>query len=249
MKKSIDNELDRRTWNLESLRSRVGFLYGPNQRKLLSPCLESIVTREYYARFHFQEGRKLVYEFLSTREGVKDLAKLVFGGVKEDQVEFHRRCRCAEAHVLACLQSIHSAYDIMGHVLYYSLGMNNIPDQIIPDHIIGIKSVYNKIRDINIYDSIVSEIYKYINNDNYKYLSAIVNHSKHRSIVNICFTVDICGDEKDLYKFNFNEFVYNGENYVPRCAYTFIDEEYNRCSSQIVSIGLKLNDYLCDVGD
>ncbi|MBU4526546.1 MAG: hypothetical protein KUA37_02055 [Desulfomicrobium sp.] len=249
MKKSIDNDMSRRTWNLAYLRSRVDFLYGENQLKLLSPCLESVVTREYYARFHYQEGRDLVYEFLSTRGDVKELVGLVFGGVEEDQVEFNRRCRFAEAHVVACLQNIHSAYDIMGHVVYFSLGMNNIPDQKIPEHKIGIKSVYNKIRNIDIYSNIVNEIDKYINNDNYKYLSAIVNNSKHRSIINICFTVDIGDDEKDLYKFNFNEFVYNRENYVPRCAYTFIDEEYNRCSSQIVSIGLKLNDYLCDVGD
>lgn len=245
MKKITDNDSNRRAWDLASLRSRVEFLYGENQRKLLSPCLESIVVREYYARFHYQEGKKLVYEFLSTREEVKNLARLVFGGSNDEQVEFHRRCMCAEAHVVACLQSIHSAYDIMGHVVYYSLGMNKNPNQLISEHKIGIKNVYNKIYNIVEYHNIVVEIDKYINNDNYKYLSSIVNHSKHRSIINLCFTVDICDGEKDLYKFNFNEFTYNGHIFNPRCAYTFIDEEYGRCSSQIVTIGLKLNDYLC----
>jgi len=235
-------------WNLKSLRDKVEYLYGEDQRNILSSCLESVVYREYYARFHYQEAKQLVFDFLSTRNDFSSLAPLVFGGTGEDQIEFRKRCVFAEAHVISCLQSIHSLYDIMSHVIYYSLGMNKKSECMIRENMIGIKSVYKKLVFLKMHKKISDEIYSTINNDNFNYLSAIVNHSKHRSIINLCFTVDIGDPEKDLYEFNFNSFVYSGVSYLPRSAFVFIDEEYERCSKQINSIGRSLNYILrCDL--
>ena len=114
-------------WDLKQLREDVERLFGREQRDLLSPCLNSIVDRQYYARFHFQEGIRLIKEFIEHRDDQVSLTLLVVGANPQEQEEFCVQRKQTEAHVVACMQSMHALSDTLGHVLYFATGGNLDP--------------------------------------------------------------------------------------------------------------------------
>jgi hypothetical protein len=80
-----------------------------------------------------------------------------------------------------------------------------------------------------------------INHDDYRYLAALVNHSKHRSIVEAYFNVNLRKQGKDMQEIKFREFEFRNKMYSSRHAYDFLNTEYNRESELIVKIGSELN--------
>ena len=109
------------TWKLDELRSHVERLYGSEQLSLLSPCLDSIVHRTHFAKYHLNEAMHLVTKFVDAHHELGVLANLLLG---TNDPHFDSAMLNAGAHVVACAASIHATSDTLGHVLYYSLGMN-----------------------------------------------------------------------------------------------------------------------------
>ena len=112
------------TLNLEQLREDVVRLYGAKQWGLLSPCLYSIIDRKFYARFHFQEGMRLLKKFLNNKDDQNILIMLILNADREQYEEFYLRCKQAKAHVVACMQSMHALSDTLGHAVYFATGQN-----------------------------------------------------------------------------------------------------------------------------
>lgn len=78
----------------------VSCLYGEKQSDLLSPCIYSIVDREFYARFHFKEGTKLLKEFLEDKDDQSALIMLILGKDEEEYNKFYLQRKQAEAHMV-----------------------------------------------------------------------------------------------------------------------------------------------------
>jgi hypothetical protein len=111
-------------WNLEELKTDVNALYGSQQRERLAIVLNSIAARQLHARFHFQESKRLINESLECRDEQSVLADLILGADPEAYQKFTTFRMYAEAHVIACVQSLHSISDILGHAIYFALGWN-----------------------------------------------------------------------------------------------------------------------------
>ena len=228
-------------WSLKELRGDVERLHGEEQEKLLFPCLESVVNRKRYARYHFQEFNKLLSEYLANKTDELSLIQLVMGGDEDERGDFDD-CRLrAEANIMGCMQSMHSVADILGHVIYYSLNMNNCPSMKLKARYVSIYNVFNKLKGSAQYDDLYKKIAILINNANYQYLADVVNHSKHRSIVGTSFTVDTQDGADRLHGFRFLAFEYQGRIYPERWVDNFLEDEYKRQDSLVIGIGNEIN--------
>ena len=53
------------TWHMSETRHQVERLFGREQLVLAGPSIKSVVDRQDYARYHYQEVRALLSEFAS----------------------------------------------------------------------------------------------------------------------------------------------------------------------------------------
>jgi hypothetical protein len=233
------------TWNLEQLREDVTFLFGDEQRECLSPSLNSIVDRQTYARFHYQESKRILGEVLNDRDDQAILFDLIFGADRNARHEFANRRKFAEAHIVAFLQSLHSLSDILAHAIYFALGLNFHKATRLPP-----KRVYlHKVQALLPPGEVSVRLQELINHEDYRYLADIVNHSKHRSVIQTPYSVDITGCDTQPHGLKFAAFVYDDQAYPARWADPFMESEYNRQSALITSIGELLNDLVRSQGN
>ena len=228
------------TWNLEELREDVSVLFGDDQRECLSPSINSIVHRQTYARFHYQESKQIMAEALNGRDERSILIDLILGADRDAQNEFAYRRKCAEAHCLAFLQSLHSVSDILAHAIYFALGLNLHKATRLPP-----KRVYlHKVVALLPPGEVSTRLQELIDHEDYRYLADIVNHSKHRSVVQTPYSVDATGCDTQPHGLKFAAFIYDDRAYPARWADPFMEAEYKRQSALVTRIGEHLNDFV-----
>jgi len=227
------------TWNLEQLREDVRFLFGDEQRERLSPSLNSIVDRQTYARFHYQESKRILGEVLNDRDGQSILIDLIFGADRNAQHEFAYQRKFVEAHCMAFLQSLHSLSDILAHATYFALGLNlHKTTRLSPTRI-----SLHRVLPLLPPGEMTTRLQELIDHEDYQYLADIVNHSKHRSVIQTPYSVDATGCDTQPHGLKFAAFVYDDvPPYPARWADPFMESEYNRQSALITHIGELLND-------
>lgn len=146
------------------------------------------------------------------------------------------------AHLIACIQSMHARSDILSHVLYYGLGMNKKPKQRLAAKDICAYQVQQKLKLLPEHRAIADRFQKLRNHDDYRYLSDLVNHSKHRSIIGSIFTVDAQPTVNECYRFELGAFRYEGRSHEKREIFGYIEAEYKRQGNLVIDIGNKLNE-------
>jgi hypothetical protein len=232
------------TWNLSQLRDDVATQHGEAQRDQLAPSLNSIVDRQTYARFHFQEAARILKELLEDRDDRSVLIDIVFGADREAHHEFANSRKFAEAHITACLQSLHSLSDILAHTIYYALGLNlDDVTKLHPNRIY--LHVVKPLLPAGKMSTLIQEL---VEHADYRYLADIVNHSKHRSVVQTPYTVDVTGTATPPHGLKFAAFTYGSRAYPARWVASFVESEYNRHSDLITRIGELLNDLVREQG-
>lgn len=229
------------SWNLQILKDEVEETHGEAQRELLIPCLESIVDRQHYANYHFQDFESLLKEFLSSRSEVDQLFRLVIGSDLNERNEWHICRKKAEANIVGCLQSMHATSDILGHVIYYALNMNQNSLLRLSDMKISIYSVSKKISSVPKYSDLSDCVNKLTTHTDFRYLSDIVNHSKHRSVIGTSFTVNVHEDSGRPHGIEFHSFNYNDRNHNRRWVDTYLKSEHTRQLSLIIKVGNEIN--------
>jgi len=228
-------------WNVKRLKGDVEKIYGEKQRRLLSPSIDSLIDRKSFARYHFQESERLLKNFLINKTDRHDLVKLVVGTDQEELNEFSQCLLCVKAHIVACLQSMHAMADILGHVVYYALGMNNDHKTRLNLRDVSIRSVLKKLTAYSEYKALTDKMSQLTSNDDFEYLSHIVNHSKHRSIIGASFTFYDQVDAERSHGLEFLDFTFNGTFHSKRWVDTFLEKEYCRQDPLTIEIGNEIN--------
>jgi hypothetical protein len=239
------------SWNIEETRELVLALHGKSQFDLVCPCLESVVDRQKYARFHHHETRDILERFVSTR--LKDTSLLdlkldmVLGVDDEAADEFHILSTKIGAHFTACIQSLHAIADILGHALYYALAINLLPKPLKPantkrsEPLIYAKSVLGQIQDNLELAQVHALFLSLCTGGNFTHLAALVNHSKHRSVVQTSLNEDRMGLASQRYTLKIPRFDHKDTPYPEVSIKDFIEPEYDRCSVLVIEIGNALN--------
>ena len=122
---------------------------------------------------------------------------------------------------------------------------NLIKDKYQNNHDVIIKTL-NVINKINIphYEVLFELLESLTNNDDFKYLNAYTNHSKHRHIVNPNFNIGINNVKE--FGFSFDTFKYKEKHYEKRKVDNFLTSEYNREFKLIIQIENELISILKD---
>ncbi len=232
-------------WNRKELENDIEILFGKEQLELLSPCLRTIEERKFYATYHCDEVERLINEEL--KRIAPDNHKLIslIDDTGEDGEKVLLVYRKARAHIIACLQSLHSLADVLAHVIYFALNMDNDIVTRINSRRRYASTVSEKLNTISGANPLKIAFDSLIKDDEFVYLSAVVNCSKHRNLINTWFRINLdLNKEYNANIFEFYAFEFNGKNYNQRRVIEFIKNEYSRIDSFVNEIGIEINNFV-----
>ncbi|MCP1486356.1 hypothetical protein J3D48_002669 [Pseudomonas fluorescens] len=226
------------TWNLEALKNAVHQRYGREQEKALTPSLNSIVQRGGFAKFHYSEAKRLMEAATAAHIEPGEMMMLILSNDTANAAFQQARFQAA-AHITACVQNMHSTADILAHAVYFALGMNLDPALSLKPHLISIGNVMKNVTA----EPIITRLTELVDHDDFRYLSALNNHSKHRSIVDLPYSLDLTTTPNPS-GLKFAAFKYKEEEFPARWAMQTLDSEYGRQSKFLIGIGQALNSTL-----
>lgn len=142
----------------------------------------------------------------------------------------------SRANIVAFMQNLHASHDILGHLIYFLLDL-----KFGDTSYITLYKVIEKI-DKSKYPNLLNLLIDLTEHDDFKYLNAYTNHSKHRHIVNPLFNLGISNIKE--FGFSFDAFEYKNKKYCRRKVDDFLINEYNRESKLIIQIQNELIELL-----
>lgn len=224
-------------WDFRPLRADIERLFGRDQVALIQPCLNSIHDWRGYARYHFSEAKRLMTEAVGDRPHHEVLGVMLGAFDKEDG-DFEWARFQAAAHITACVHSMHSLADIIGQTLYLGLGMNLDPALAFKkERRVNMTSVADRLPA----GPLADQASALVKGPDFTYLAAMNNHSKHRSVVPVGFSLDFTGEDKEPHGLKFNAFHYDGKGYPARWVRSTLVPEYQRQETLLHGIGNGLN--------
>lgn len=217
----------------QQLKRYLRDLRGDDQVDLFRFSVSSLQDRTAYAKFHLDEAKRLMAPF-TQGEGPRpgDDHKL-FG-----ELRVH-----TAAHLLACLQNLHSCADICAHVVYYGLGSNLDPSPL-KERDIGVPSVLRRIPA----SPISSGLRSLVEDAEFVYLDAMVNRSKHRAVIKTPYTFESRNSvEADAWHgIKFWGFERGGTSYPNRRSEEFLEAELHRQLIVLPAIAAALEQHLLE---
>ena len=226
------------TWNLAALKNAVQQQHGHEQEKALTPSLNSVVQRGGFAKYHYLEAKRLLEAATAAHAEPGQMMMLILGDDTASAAFQQARFQAA-AHITACIQNMHATADILAHAVYFALGMNLNPSLVLKPRQISIGNVMKNVP----VGPIHKQLTELVDHGGFRYLSALNNHSKHRSIVDIPFSLDLTATPNPP-GLKFAAFEYENDQFPDCWAMPTLDAEYARQSKLIIGIGQSLNSTL-----
>ncbi|MBE7157920.1 MAG: hypothetical protein INR62_05725 [Rhodospirillales bacterium] len=140
----------------------------------------------------------------------------------------------AEAHLVALVQALHSTADILGHVVYLALGMDQTPSTRIAQKGISLVQVCQRLKPGA---PIRVALRNLLDDAEIAHVSALVNRSKHRAIVEIPVTVDF---QEGAHGLSFASFSHHGSPYPRKWADAFAHEAFEAFQRHTLLVGAEL---------
>lgn len=222
-------------WDMAATRNQIKRLYGHQQLEMAAPALRSVIDRRDYAHYHYHEANNLFRSFAEKRLANEPLMWVIHQS-DESFSEFHWLITKIGAHVVACIQSLHAIADIMGHAVYYSLGMNR-SDTALREANISATTILEKLgghAELSIVHRLLTELACGGSAD---HLAALSNYSKHRSIIRTAMTEDWTGEEPERHRLTLGGFSYKGKSFPDARVKDFLTNEHDRIARLIVDTG------------
>lgn len=231
-------------WDIGATKYQIKRLYGHQQLEMAAPALRSIIDRRDYAYYHYHEANDLFRTFAEKRLANEPLMWVIHQS-DESFSEFHWLITKIGAHVVACIQSLHAIADIMGHAVYYALGMNH-SDNAMRKANISATTVLKKLdgsAELSIVHRLLTEL---ASGGSADHLAALSNYSKHRSIIRTAITEDWTGKEPERHRLTLGGFSYKGKPFPDTRVTNFLTDEHDRIARLIVDTGNAVNAVLQD---
>lgn len=236
-------------WSIEEAKNLVKTSYGKMQAELAYQSMGSTIDRQEYARYHYHNAKNLFDKYVGKLHSPENFVKMSWGGGDEgDQDEFHQCIWEIGAHVTACVQSLHAMADIFAHAIYYALGYNLKPSPL-SERDINLNAVKRKLEQTAKHNNLAHELASLASGDDFAYLGALANHSKHRSLIRSGLYADLTGKKPNPYTLEFQEFTFDKTSYPRRPILPFLQSEFDRQSLRVIESGNVLNSVLKVIGD
>jgi hypothetical protein len=137
---------------------------------------------------------------------------------------------------------MHAVVDNIVHFVYYALGANLDPaTRIDKERDITWSKVSKKLAEGPIKDGLSA----LLSDPGFTFLAALNNHSKHRSIIEVPYSVSFEAEAIE-HGLRFNPFTYDGVDYPAKWVRSTLINEYQRQEGLILAIGNSVNDELRD---
>lgn len=205
-------------------------LFGHDQNDRFRFSLNSLKDRIQFSRYHLDELRRLILPWTS---GV--------GPTAGPDPQFSASLAESAAHVTACLQSLHATAYIVAHAIYFALGLNLSAK--LKERKVDTAAVRRLIlipRIANAVDALVAD-------PQFAYLAAVVNRSKHRSVVPTVYTfhrTDSHDAPTAWHGVAIWAFDHLGEAFPARPAEAYLSDELQRQELALEGILVSLEDEL-----
>lgn len=155
------------SWSISETRTRVASIFGQTHLDLVEPSLHAMATRQEYARYHYQEVRRLLEDFRNSHLTTQPLLVVAHGQDQAARGDFELLMTQIGAHALACVLSIHALADVMAYAVYQALGYSLRPDAL-RERDISVTSVQGRLRATLSHAGIADLINKLCTDANYK---------------------------------------------------------------------------------
>ncbi len=108
-------------WNIDETRQQIARLFGRHQLNLARDSLRSIDDRMTYAAIHYQDAVLLINTYVDENLKNASLIEVMHRDDESLSADFNLFIRKVGAHLIACIQSIHTLPDILAHAIYTRL--------------------------------------------------------------------------------------------------------------------------------
>jgi hypothetical protein len=243
---NVDSETEEKKnpqWDSGLTGELVTAVFSAAQWKKAHPSVRSMTDRPEFCRYHYHEALDMMNEYIKS-----NLKETGLWGVYEDYDEFSYLMLKIRANIVAFVQSLHAVADTCSHMLYYSLALDKLPKPLKERDIYANKvlKLLEQQRDAGHpeYDKLCRLFREITTGDDYRYLDALTNTSKHRSIVRPELNEDATGRREEKWILFLESFWYAGEMFEKTNAREFMQKEHDRIQPLTVDIGVELNEVL-----
>lgn len=236
-------EMKNPQWDNGLTAELVTAVFGAAQWKKAHPSVRSMTDRPEFCRYHYHEALDMMNGYIESK-----LKETGLWGVYDDYDEFSYLMLKIRANIVAFVQSLHAVADTCSHMLYYSLALDKHPNPLKERDIYAkeVLKLLEQRRDAGHpeYDKLCMLFREVTTGQDYKYLCALTNTSKHRSIVRPELNEDATGRREERWILFLESFLYAGELFEKTDAREFMRKEHDRIQPLTVDIGIELNEVL-----
>lgn len=227
-------------WNLKATYDAVKVAFGEEQERLAHDSIRSVIDRQDFARYHFQETVRLTRSFERKYLGKSLLIDLHSQDSQRKRFAFEKYIAKAGAHATAAIQSVHAIPDILAHAMYFASAQNLGPNAVDNDAI-AVPSVVRVLRLDTRFARLAPLLESAQSGEGWRHLAAISNASKHRSVVRASLSEDWTGTRKNFRELHVKSFERKGRIFPAASLQSILESEYSRLSLLTLTIGHELD--------
>ncbi|ACT49934.1 hypothetical protein [Methylovorus glucosotrophus] len=233
-----------KSWDLNKTRRLVVTAFGEAQGKLVQESVRSVIERQRFCSYHFQEAMRLSKTFEKKHMvNLQSLLELQVLGAEKHERAFQLYILKAGAHSIAAVQSLHAIPDIFAHVIYFATAQN-LQSYTLNELEISLPTVIKCLKKDATLSKLTTSLVSLQSGENWTHLAAVSNASKHRSVIRSAYNEDMSGIRTELRELQFSSFTRKQEFYPAISLKDLLAPEYDRLSKIVVNTGNQLIDIL-----
>lgn len=226
-------------WDLTELREAIVDTHDCEQQLLIEPSLDSLDLRIRFAQYHLSELKRLDPKNYSESEFFR-FGMDYLSATNEHNISNKYKGFVFIANTVACYQNLHASLDILGHVIFFGLGMNLNDNTNLTKSKITLNTVSRKLGKNHF---LPNEINKFLETSSIKFLMARTNRSKHCSMDKLGIKIWSSNDKTG---FIFQDFRHKGLFYKRRFVISTLELLIKEISFFVVTVGRRINQEVCN---
>lgn len=241
-------------WEIRTLEDAVRRVHGDQYADEIHDPLQSFKWKSDIAYYHACESERIINEAIASTDGIsKDdsgsiaVADAILLASSSDGTDSHIVAAQfkAEAHIIASAQALHSLCDIISGIVYWSYQLDTVSNSP-PVNRLNLHKIHRTLCTVPKYSVTADLIYAAISSDEFSYLAAYVNTTKHKSLVSSTLAASF--EAGNCHGMRIKGFPYTDTRgdthmYERKWSHDFLFPENHAIRLKLVAVGNSLNDH------
>lgn len=195
----------------------------PHDGERFGQLLQSYAWKKIYGSYHLEQATEFLEKagpqgsISDSKDSFSFLADMLTGGPRGEEITRYRLI--SQAHVIAAAQTVHSMHDLFNHLCYVGLQLHSL--RMIEEHNLFWRDLEQLLAQQNKHPSLLQALVRHRGKNDFKYLHAFVNTTKHNSHILSNGSLDF---KNDRVGFHFNAFTYRRKPYPQKWMNDFLQE-------------------------